>query len=465
MAIEAQQGMPGGAGAISEVTRDLAAWIAGARERPLPPEVAEKAKHHTLDTLAAMVSGSRLRPGELGVAYARAQHGAPEAGVAGTALVTSAELAAFANGMTAHADETDDSHAPSFTHPGCAVVPAALAMAEREARSGAELLRAIVLGYELCARSTMSLGRDELYAAGHSTHAFGGLFGAAAAAGALAGLDEQGSRWLLSYAAQQAAGITSWARDEEHIEKAFHFGAMPASRGVLAASLVAFGFSGVDDVLAGPRNFFEAFSERPDPGLLTRELGKRYEILHANIKKWPVGSPIQAALDSAQALRSEHDLVPEAIARVAVRLPDIEAHVVDDRSMPDINVQHLVAVMLHDGELGFASAHDYERMSDPAVLALRERLTLVHDAELGTARPRRQAIVEVETTDGRRLSHRTRAVRGTADSPMERAEVEAKSLDLLAPVLGGERAGTLVAAVGEIEALGDARELRPLLAG
>jgi 2-methylcitrate dehydratase PrpD len=453
------------AGAISEVTRDLAAWMAGARERPLPPEVAEKAKHHTLDTLAAMVSGSRLRPGELGVAYARGQRGAAEAGVAGTALVTSAEVAAFANGMTAHADETDDSHAPSFTHPGCAVVPAALAMAEREGRGGGELLRAIVLGYELCARITMSLGRDELYAAGHSTHAFGGLFGAAAAAGTLAGLDERRSRWLLSYAAQQAAGITCWARDEEHIEKAFHFGAMPASRGVLAASLVAFGFSGVDDVLSGPRNFFEAFSESPDPALLTRELGERYEIVHANIKKWPVGSPIQAALDSAQALRSEHGLVPEAIARVTVRLPDIEAHVVDDRAMPDINAQHLVAVMLLDGELGFASAHNYERMSDPAVLALRERLTLVHDAELGAARPRRQAIVEVETTDGRRLSHRTRAVRGTSDWPMERAEVEAKCLDLLAPVIGTERSRALVAAVWEIEVLADARELRSLLAG
>ena len=452
-------------GDVSDVMRDLAAWIAGARERPLPAEVAEKAKHHTLDTLAAMVSGSRLRPGELGIAYAGRQGGQPEASIAGTSLLAPAELAAFANGMTGHADETDDSHAPSFTHPGCAVVPAALAMAEREGRSGTELLRSVVLGYELCARSTMSLGRDELYAAGHSTHAFGGLLGGAAAAGALAGLDATRSRWLLSYAAQQAAGITCWARDEEHIEKAFHFGAMPASRGVLAASLVAFGFSGVDDVLSGPRNFFEAFSENPDPELLTRELGTRYEILHANIKKWPVGSPIQAALDSAQRLRAEHELAPESIARVRVRLPDIEAHVVDDRSMPDINAQHLVAVMLLDGELGFAAAHDYERMRDPAVLALRERLTLVHDRELGAARPRRQAIVEVETTDGRLLAHRTRAVRGTADDPMARGEVEAKARDLLDPVLGSERSRALVAAIGEIEGLGDVRELRPLLAG
>ncbi|MCY4639304.1 MAG: MmgE/PrpD family protein [Chloroflexi bacterium] len=454
-----------GAGEISDVTRELAAWIAGARVRPLPAEVVEKAKHHTLDTLSAMVSGSRLRPGELGIAYVRRQGAPPEASIAGTALLASAELAAFANGMTAHADETDDSHAPSFTHPGCAVIPAALAMAEREGRSGTELLRSIVLGYELCARSTMSLGRDELYAAGHSTHAFGGLFGAAAAAGALAGLDETRSRWLLSYAAQQAAGITCWARDEEHIEKAFHFGAMPASRGVLAASLVAFGFSGVDDVLSGPRNFFEAFSEQPQPELLTRELGARHEILHANIKKWPVGSPIQAALDSAQRLRAEHRLTPERIARVRIRLPDIEAHVVDDRAMPDINAQHLVTVMLLDGDLGFAAAHDYERMRDPAVRRLREVTTLIHDPELGAARPRRQAIVEVDTTDGRSLAHRTRAVRGTADDPMTRAEVEAKSLDLLTPVLGAERTRELVAAVWDIEALADARELRALLAG
>ena len=452
-------------GGISDVTRDLAAWIAEACGRPLPAEVAEKAKHHTLDTLAAMVSGSRLRPGEIGIAYVRPQGGRPEACIAGTPLLASAELAAFANGMAGHADETDDSHAPSFTHPGCAVVPAALAMAEREGRSGAALLRAIVLGYELCARSTMSLGRDELYGAGHSTHAFGGLFGAAAAAGALAGLDARRSRWLLSYAAQQAAGITCWARDEEHVEKAFHFGAMPASRGVLAASLVAFGFTGVDDVLSGPGNFLDAFSEDPDPGLLTRELGSRYEILHANIKKWPVGSPIQAALDSAQTLRREHGLDPELIARVRVRLPDIEAHVVDDRSMPDINAQHLVAVMLLDGDLGFAAAHDYERMRDPAVLALRERLTLIHDRELGAARPRRQAIVEIETTDGRSLAHRTRAVRGTADDPMTRDEVEAKALDLLEPVLGPDRARALVAAIWEAEAIGDVRELRPLLAG
>src|SRR2546430_15969040 len=111
--------------------------------------------------------------------------------------------AALANGMLAHADETDDSHAASLTHPGCGVVPAALAMAEREQRGGGPFLRAVALGYDVCCRLTQSLDAYQFREDGHSTHSFGPLFGAAAAAGALAGLKQSRVRHLLSYAAQQ----------------------------------------------------------------------------------------------------------------------------------------------------------------------------------------------------------------------------------------------------------------------
>ena len=131
--------------------------------------------------------------------------------------------------------------------------------------------------------------------------------------------------------------------------------------------------------------------------------------------------------------------------------------------MPDINLQHLLAVMLLDGGLSFASSHDVARMRAPAVLDLKRRMTLVADRELSAARPRRQGIVEVTTRDGRTLSHRTRAVRGTADNPMSRDEVETKALDLLAPVLGNMRARDLVKRVWAIERVADVRELRPLL--
>jgi 2-methylcitrate dehydratase PrpD len=289
------------------------------------------------------------------------------------------------------------------------------------------------------------------------------VFGAAAAAGALAGLDADQARWLLSYTAQQASGIATWARDEEHVEKAFDFGGMPARNGVAAATMVGAGFTGVADALSGERSFFDAFAVEPDPEEMARGLGERFEIMRANIKKWSVGSPIQAALDSLGALIEEHRLRPEDVAKITVRLPDAEAHIVDRRSMPDINLQHLLAVMLIDRGLTFASSHDLERMRDPAVVALTGRMTLIADEELGAEMPRRQAILDVVTQDGGTLTHRTRAVRGTADNPMTRDEVEAKALDLFFPVLGERRARELVERVWNLERLSSARELRPLL--
>jgi 2-methylcitrate dehydratase PrpD len=181
-------------------------------------------------------------------------------------------------------------------------VPAALAMAEREGRGGTAFLRAVALGYDIGTRVNLALGDYDFRDVGHSSHSFGPSFGAAAAAGALAGVNADQARWLLSYAAQQCSGISCWMRDEEHVEKAFDFGGMPARNGVAAATMVAHGFTGVDDVFEGERNFFVAYGRKPDPALLTRGLGAVYEIMNTNIKRWSVGSPIQAPLDALMTL-------------------------------------------------------------------------------------------------------------------------------------------------------------------
>src|SRR5204863_2872814 len=165
--------------------RGLSAYIAGAIEQPLPPAVMEKAGQHILDTMAAMVSGTRLRPGRLAIDYVAKLGGARQSSVVGTRLLTCPVHAALANGMLAHADETDDSHAPSRNHPGCAVIPAALAAGESVHASGERLIRAVVLGYDVAARLNYALGPDAFAAASRSTHSVGGTFGAGAAAGAL----------------------------------------------------------------------------------------------------------------------------------------------------------------------------------------------------------------------------------------------------------------------------------------
>ena len=136
----------------------LSQYIVEAGGKSVPEAVAEKAKHHILDTLAAMVSGSRLKPGRLAIKYIRTQGGTPEAQIIGADFLSTAIHAAMANGFMAHSDETDDSHAPSLTHPGCAIVPAALAMAERENASGEAFLRAVVLGYDVSSRIGRVMG-------------------------------------------------------------------------------------------------------------------------------------------------------------------------------------------------------------------------------------------------------------------------------------------------------------------
>src|SRR5215218_598948 len=131
--------------AVSPMMHKLSAHIAAAAARPLPKEVVSRAKLHIVDTFAAMISGSRLLPGQKAIAYAKTLGGKPVAGIVGTRLVTTPQNAALANGMFGHADETDDTHPPSLTHPGTSVTPAALAIGEARGLSGDQVLRAIVL--------------------------------------------------------------------------------------------------------------------------------------------------------------------------------------------------------------------------------------------------------------------------------------------------------------------------------
>jgi 2-methylcitrate dehydratase PrpD len=447
---------------ISAPMRELSAYMAQAPGLPLPAEVAEKARHHVLDTLAAMVSGSRLAPGRIAIAYVRGLGGTREASVAGSKVLTSAVNATLANGMLAHADETDDSHAPSRNHPGCAVVPAALAAAEVVRASGEQFLRAVVLGYDVAARINYALGADAFAFAGRMTHSFGGTFGAGAAAAALLGLDALQARHLLSYCAQQASGVGASVRDADHIEKAFDFGGMPARNGIAAATMVAAGFTGVDDVFSGERNFFQAYGAEPDPAKLAHGLGQRFEILGTNIKKWSAGSPAQSAIDALLHLMATKGVAAGTIKAITVQLPTGSDRTVDRTPAPDVNIQHLLAMLLIDGTLTFRSIHDHARMDDPKILALRGRINVVPSDELLHARPRRQAIVEIDTNDGERHSHRIVAVRGTADNPMDLAEVEAKARDLMGGVLGRERTETLIGAIRDLAAVKNMTRLRPL---
>ncbi len=445
---------------MAQITRQLAEFLAGARDATLEPPVIEKAKHHIVDTVAAMVSGTALHVGERALAALPAFEGLAEATVFGQVRRYPAYWAAMFNAMLAHADETDDSHESSKTHPGCGIVPTALAMAQRQRKGGMDLIRAVCAGYDVGPRITEALGAMALNHAGTSSHAMGAIFGAGASASVLAGFDPAQVRRLLSYLAHESSGLACWMAEHDHVQKAYVFGAMGAKNAITATLLVQSGWTGLDEALEGPRTLFEARARPGTARTMEEPLSLGAEILGSNIKKWCVGSPAQAPLDCVEALLTQ--LPPaEDIESVTVEIRADEAFIVDNRDMPNICLQHLVALYLVDRTLSFDSVHDPARIDDPRVLAVRSRVKLVASEAL-LRDGGRQAILTLQARGGQVLRKHVRHVRGTWGDPMPRAEIDAKARDLLQPVVGASATERLLQTLWNLEHL-DAGELDTLV--
>lgn len=446
-----------------DITGRLAEYMVSAHGRALPAEVLAAGKLRILDTFAAMVSGSRLKPGIMAAEYTRQVGGKGRATVIGSAQRTNAVAAAFANGMCAHADETDDFEPVTKAHPGCSAVPAALAMAEENAASGEAFIRAVALGYDLGCRLLLALGPDLVRRTNRSAEGISSTFCALGAAAPLARLDERHMRYAISYAAQQVSGLWSWVNDEQHVEKAFDFAGMGSRNGVMAVTMVESGMTGTPNVLDGAHNLFIAESTAPHPEAMLQGLGSRFYVTETAIKPYSVGYPCQSALDALLALRRDYRLGPGNVRSVIVRLPTDAVGIVGNSAMPDVNCPYLIAVALLKGAVSFADSHDASLMTRPDVLAVRRRITILGDAALMDPMAPRGAIVEVTLSDGRRVSHHTRFPPGTPQNPLSIEVLDAKARDLMTPVLGAARTEQLIGRLHDLEKLEDMRRLHPLL--
>src|ERR1700751_4625882 len=304
--------------ASAGITARLARYMVAARDQELPDAVTLACKHRILDTFGAMVSGSRMAPGMMATKYVRTLGGDPQASVVGSDFRTTVVNAALANAMCAHADETDDFEPVTKAHPGSSVVPAALVMAEKEGRSGQDLIRAVTLGYDLGCRLLMALGPDLVRGTHRSAEGTSSTFAALGAAASLARLNEQQARFAISYSAQQVSGLWSWVKDKDHIEKAFDFAGMGARNGVTAVTMVQAGLTGGDDGLDGTHNRLIAQSTKPNPQAMLDGLGTRFYVTETAIKTYSVGYPIQSPLDALLTLRKQYGLVPANVRNVLV---------------------------------------------------------------------------------------------------------------------------------------------------
>ena len=453
------------------VTSALASYVAEAPGRVLPADVLDRTKHHLLDGLVAMLSGSTLKPGVLATSYARSRGGVGESTLTGGTR-TNPELAALANGMCAHADETDDVNDLVRLHPGASIVPAAIAVAEAYDRPGAALLAAVAVGYDVaCSVNVGAYGSyPAIQRAIRAPHGLGQTFGAAAAAASLAELSVEQNQYVLSYAAHQVSGITTFYRDQQHIGKAFATAGVQATAGVRAAEMVRWGFTDVLDVFDTSPHAFDAFGEDADTSRLLRELGSRHHVLTTDIKQYPVGGPIQAPAEALETIILEQGLEVEDVASVEARLPQHGSRIVDNRSMPDINLQYMLSVLLMDGRVTFSNSHDYARLDLPETRELMRRIQLVPDPTLdvpdgvdSAQRITRRAIVTVTTRNGQTFSKRVDACLGSRFNPMTWDDLASKAHMVLDNVMAPGQVTDLVSCVRELDTMTSARELRSYL--
>jgi 2-methylcitrate dehydratase PrpD len=461
---------------VSDTMLRLSAYMSQARDRALPDDVLEKAKQRVLDTIAAMVSGSELHAGRSAIKFARDYGGKPISMVVCDTIEIGPIEAALANAALAHADETDD-YGPAG-HPGCCAVPAALAIGEQVGIDGVHFLRAVALGYDIGTRVWEAItpamrppAASGLPVSSRSGYSGAGVFNATAAAGCAAGLSAEQMRWALGYAAQQCAGIESFPRDPDRNQKAFLFAGMPTSQGVTAVVLVRAGWTGVNDMFSGTDNFLKTYFENiagragapsPNPDLLVRQLGERWDVTRSSIKRFPIGSPIRQSLYAMEALLSQQPIDPSQVQEVIVRYA--AGSITDNSGPSDINVQHALALMLTDKRLTFRSSHDVARMKDPAILRLRARTRFVAPRPQGTPPDQQPPLLQIVLTDGTRLVHQdVPPPLGTAANPMTTNQVIHKARELMTPVLGATQTAAVVDRVMSLEKVQNIRELRRLL--
>jgi 2-methylcitrate dehydratase PrpD len=421
------------------------------RAQPIPAEVLHHAKRAVVDWYAALLPGAVVAPATL-LEKALAQD--LDRGGATLALgrKSTARTAALINATAAHTMEVDDIYRDAIYHPGAPTIAAALAAAQESGANGEAFLRGVIVGYEISTRIGAAMGRAH-YRYWHNTGTIGS-FGAAAAAGAIYGLDAKRFAHALATVTTFAAGLQQAFRMDS-MSKPLHAG-HAADAGMLAALAAREGVIGSLDVIEGEAGFGRAMSDGPDWDQATATLGRDFHITRMTFKNHACCGHTFAAIDGALELQRSLGVKAADIARVTVGTyrPALEVAGYEHPATPAearFSLKYVVATALTHGSVRLA-AFEPARRDDPATRELMSRIELSVDAELDAAFPRQRAArVAIETTDGRRGEFLQPTRKGDPDMPLSDRELEEKFLELATPVQGEAAARALVARLWTLE--------------
>jgi 2-methylcitrate dehydratase PrpD len=453
------------------LTADLSGFTAAADLNALPDGVAARARQLVLDLVGNIVrarhDAESTRPM---LAAARALGvAAGSSGVFGDSLRYTPAGAAFLNGALGHSLDFDDTHAASSLHPGAPVIPAALAAGEMAGASGAEVLAAIVAGYEVVIRTALALPAKAHYDRGFHPTATCGAFGAAAAASRVFGLDPAGVASALGIALSQAAGSLQFLANGAWTKR-FQVG-WSAMSGLAAATLAREGFKGAAEALEGRHGFLRAYAPDPRPELALDGLGERFELMRTAVKPYPSCRYGHACIDAALAIRAEPGFDPAQLEEGVLGLPragmlligEPAASKSDPRNVVDgqFSGPFVVAAALLTGRMDWDS---YALLDDPALRAMLPKLVCAHDEAAEREFPANMA-GRLTVRAGRQAFSRFVAVpKGEPDNFLTEGELQAKFDRLAAPVLGEARAAQLAERVLALDTLPDVAALMRLAA-
>lgn len=418
---------PDSARSAQPAAATLARFCAQLQWSSIPPPARERTQELLLDLLGVTVRGSAAESSAPVRELVRLQGSGP-AVVFGGMLRTSAAWAALANGTFAHAIEMDDVTTESSLHPGAAVIPAAVGVAQDRGSSSIELLEAIVAGYEVVIRIGNALGAASAYKRGFHPTGVAGVFGAAVAAGLLMRLDAGGLTRAMGIAGTMASGSLAYL-DDGAWTKRLNPG-WAAHGGVVAAGLARFGFTGPATALDGPHGLLRGYTDAPDPERLTEGLGKsELEVMHVSIKPYGCCRYSHGLIDAVLALRAEHGITADDVAQVRLGVlsggwpliaDDIERKR-DPKNTVDaqFSAPYAAAVALLTGRAGLK---EFELYGDARIRELMARTECYRDASLDAEYPKRwPAAVEITLRDGRVRRKRVDHPLGEPENPVTRA--------------------------------------------
>jgi 2-methylcitrate dehydratase PrpD len=433
-----------------------AEFVLGTNYDSLKPEVVTQTKKLILDLIGVSLAGYQLMefPRTV-VSYIENLGGKPEATIIQTKRKFPAVNAAFANAACAHALDMDDGHRFGALHPGTVIIPAALAAAELSKASARELITGIVVGYEIMIRIGMAINPSSLNRGFHAT-GITGPFGAAAAAASIMKLNREETIGALGLAGLQGSGVLQVSHDAEGAKVKPINPARAAQSGLLASILAQKGARGPLEIFEGKDGFFKAFTDQVKKDLLTRGLGKEFEICNAYIKLYAACRHVHGPIDAAFDVLSKFQLDPSEITKISVETypAAIRLAGITDVTTPTsarFSIPFSVALALIKKDAG-ADKYSEENIRNESIQHLSKKVELSVGKKWEKLYPnKRGATVRIIGSRNREWSAEVELAKGEPENPASWEEIYQKFYNNATMLTSGDNAERLCDTVMNLE--------------